>query len=172
MNRPRRPKTPNGAARRWIEAHRSYEGDECLPWPYATYSNGYGHCPGHSGGRVASRAMCFEAHGPPPSPEHEASHKCGNGHKACTNPRHLRWATPKENNADKLLHGTWNGGKRNGQARLTEEQVEQIRKLVGTMSDRRIGDMFGVTRVTILRIRRNIAWRTSSSNIRALGKVG
>jgi hypothetical protein len=63
----------------------------------------------------ATRVMCKLAHGPAPTPKHHAAHSCGKGHEACINPKHLRWATPRENAADAKLHGTFkpppSGGK-------------------------------------------------------------
>jgi hypothetical protein len=58
--------------------------------------------------RRAHRVMCEIAHGPKPAPGFVAAHTCGKGREGCVNPRHLRWASQKENMADKLLHGTSN----------------------------------------------------------------
>lgn len=40
----------------------------------------------------------------------------------------LTWGTYAENEADRKLHGTDNGGEANGQAKLTWEQVREIRR--------------------------------------------
>lgn len=53
-----------------------------------------------------SRAICFELHGPPPTPKHQAAHSCG--FTQCITGGHLRWATPRQNQADRKLHGTAN----------------------------------------------------------------
>lgn len=100
----------NGALQEWIVKHVNYDIDECLPWPFSRYPNGRGqHCH-HKFGPLASRVMCFEAHGPPPTLKHEAAHICGKGHEGCVNPKHLVWKTKKENEADKIKHGTVNNG--------------------------------------------------------------
>lgn len=44
----------------------------------------------------------------------------------------LHWGTHKENEADKIVHGTSNRGERNGKSKLTEEQVGKIRKMYAT----------------------------------------
>src|SRR5437879_1542174 len=97
----------NGAAMAWIVAHVNYQGDDCLPWPFSRL-NGYGRG-GHNGTPFyANRMMCEKAHGPPPTPEHEAAHSCGNGPQGCTNPRHLSWKTPSANQLDRAEHGNPN----------------------------------------------------------------
>jgi hypothetical protein len=51
-----------------------------------------------------ARLVCEEAYGLPPTSKHHAAHAtlsgCVGG--ACVNPDHIRWATPKENQADIL----------------------------------------------------------------------
>jgi hypothetical protein len=84
----------------WIERHTSFEGDECLIYPFKRYVNGYGGTRVDGIETYAHRHMCRKKHGEPPTPEHEAAHKCGNGNLGCINPNHLRWATHAENMAD------------------------------------------------------------------------
>src|SRR5260221_680223 len=97
-----KPQAPWGAIPKWLREYADYSGDECLTWPFARYPDGRANM----NGGYPTRAMCELAYGPAPSPKHEAAHSCGKGHEACVNPRHLRWATPKENAADKKIHGT------------------------------------------------------------------
>jgi hypothetical protein len=93
-------KTGHGAARTFFETVvLAHESDECLLWPFALNYMGYGKL----GGRIVSRLVCRAVYGPPPR-DHEAAHSCTN--KNCVSARHLRWATHKENEADKYLHGT------------------------------------------------------------------
>ncbi len=62
----------------------------------------------------------------------------------------LRYGTRAENEADKVRHGRSNRGERNGQAKLTESQVREIRLLRETgMTHQRIADQFGMERKTI-----------------------
>lgn len=75
------------------------------------------------------RLICSSFHGPAPTPNHHAAHRDGvNTHNW---PSNLKWATPKENEADKLAHGNRARGARHGAARLTQEQVVAIRNTVG-----------------------------------------
>lgn len=131
---------------------------ECIHWPFAHAGNGYGKV--FFGGKwtFAHRVACTLAHGEPPSPKHQASHLCGKGHLGCMNPLHLVWKTPKENNADKIRHGTNNAGSRNGMSRLTTEEVRRIRTMIGHATARDIGKLFGVSPQAIYDIQRGRRW--------------
>lgn len=120
------------ALRRWLNDHKTYCGDECLIWPFRTNPyTGYGHLVINRHEIGAHRAMCILAHGEPPSPKHHAAHLCGKGHTGCVNPMHLRWATPRENSADRIRHGTTNRGEQGGRAKLRQADVLTIRKRLG-----------------------------------------
>jgi hypothetical protein len=112
---------------------------------------------GRKKARVA-RYVCEQANGPPPSPIHEAAHNCGKGHEGCVNPSHLRWATPKENVADTLIHGTRNRGERQGISKLTREQVLRIRSLRYKMTPLEISKIMGVTDGNIRHILAGKTW--------------
>lgn len=71
----------------------------------------------------------------------------------------LRWGTQRENNHDKLIHGTQSRGSNHGIAKLVEEQVAQIKIMLGRgCSERAIGRQFGVKRQTINAIRCGRTW--------------
>lgn len=142
--------TEQGAPLRFLqEAALSYEGADCLIWPYATLPNGYGHLWVDGGDILASRYVCEKAHGPAPSAGHEAAHSCGNGNGGCISPGHLSWKTRAANEADKLLHGTHNRGERHSRAKLTEGQVKEIRALRGTVTGAELAERYGISRWAI-----------------------
>lgn len=147
-------------AQKWLADHASYEGEGCLPWPFHVNGNGRGTVTLNGTAMSAPRAMCTLAHGEPPTPEHETAHDCGKGHEGCIHPKHLRWATSAENAADKIEHGTIVRGEDVNTAKLTEEQVLEIRRLEATVPRKELADMFGVTHGTIWEIqtRRSWAW--------------
>ncbi len=135
-----------------------YRGPDCLQWPFGNNGKGYGVF--HQAGRAIGvhTYVCERIHGPKPSPSHEVAHSCGNGHLLCCSPKHLRWATRAENHADKVVHGTSARGTANPASRLTPDEVRQIRSLVGSMSQRRIGAMFGVGQMTVSHIASRKTW--------------
>lgn len=153
----KRKRVENGAVRLWIVDHLNFDGRDCLIWPF-------NKCP-RSGEALMTvqkstmrptRFICAMIYGPPPTPKHEAAHSCGNGHKACVHPKHLRWATHAENEADKKSHGTAAIGVRHGMSKLSEDAVILIRAADG--SCRTVGEKFGITPTQVSRIRRRLSW--------------
>lgn len=148
--------TPTGEPRRFYEdVVLQYEGDDCLEWPYGLVGNGY---PGLWNGKKSDGVhtiVCEHFHGMRPE-GYQTAHSCGN--KKCCNHKHLRWATPKENNADKVLHGTSQIGETNGNSKLTESKVRKIKKLEGAISQRKIARMFDVSQRTIWMIFNSKSW--------------
>jgi len=101
------------------------------------------------------RLICRSFHGPAPSQKHHAAHRDGvNVHNW---PANLRWATPKENEADKLTHGNRARGDRHGASRLTAEQVISIRASDKTHLE--LATEYGVHPSTIKYAARRKTWR-------------
>lgn len=150
--------TKRGAAREWVEnVALKYDGDECLPWPFQRNNMGYGLVCVDGAKRSAARYVCSRAHGAPPTPAHETAHSCGNGNKACCTKRHLSWKTPKANAADKKIHGTDNDGPRNGNVRLTPDEVRAIKRSTARGVD--LAEQFGISKSRISEIRNGKAWK-------------
>jgi len=151
---------PRGEPLRWLNDHSGYEGDDCLTWPYARNKGKEGVVTFRGRQISASRAMCIIVHGDPPGRDYDAAHSCGNGHLACVTPKHLRWATRKENLADMESHGTKMKGEKSPIAKLTEADVREIRNLRGRFTLDQLGSAFGVNRATIhlIHTRKNWGW--------------
>lgn len=148
-------KLPNGTLRAWIKQHVSYDGAGCLVWPFSLNGDGRPQM----SNAVPCRLMCELVKGPPPTAKHEAAHSCGKGHEACIHPKHLYWATHAENTADKQRHGTIRRGERSPTARLTPDQVRQIKALSGTVPRFRIAQQFDVSDSCVWAIVSGRNWR-------------
>lgn len=149
--------TPRGDCLRFLQDNKDYCGEECLIWPYSGNGTGYGKVRNRGVRKYAHVVMLEMTAGPKPTPKHEAAHSCGN--RSCVNPQHLRWATPSENQRDRLLHGTHSRGERNSQAKLTAEQVLEILELIKEgMAYREIGRLYGVDQAQVSRIKTGGAW--------------
>jgi hypothetical protein len=138
----------------FINDNANHEDDgECLIWPFGRLPSGYGLVRYKGKMMKAHRAMCWEAHGEPPTAKHEAAHSCGRGHLGCVNPKHLRWATTKENQADRIIHGTDCRGEKSPHAVLKSEDVICIRQIYrrGALSYVDLAGTYGVHPSTIRR---------------------
>lgn len=152
-------KTPAGEPERWLRAHVGFEGEGCLIYPYALGAHGYaGNATVAGIWEPAYRQMCRLVHGGPPTPQHQAAHSCGKGDTGCVHPKHLRWATPLENNGDRRVHGTLPQGEDVRASKLTESMVRQIRELAGTMLNKEIAALVGTTAGNVGAIIRRETW--------------
>lgn len=71
----------------------------------------------------------------------------------------LRWGTKRQNECDRVRHGTVLKGERHGRAKLTESEVIQIRKLKGKEQRRTVARRFRVSESTIGFIWDGVTWR-------------
>jgi hypothetical protein len=144
----------------WLKDHSNYTGLECLIWPLCRNAAGYAQVIWNGKQTNAHRVMCEMAHGSPPSPKHQAAHSCGNGKIGCVHPEHLRWATPKENMADQVAHGTRRVGNSVPSSRLNDRDVTSIRtRLANGETHSSIAKKYGVARSTISWIKSGKTWR-------------
>ena len=97
---------------------------------------------------LVHRAVALAFIGPQPPGKPCVTHQDGN--PANNAPINLRWATYKENVADKRRLGE--------HAKLTKEDVERIRALRGVQSTRALAREYGVGPGHISRVQRNILW--------------
>jgi hypothetical protein len=106
----------------------------------------------------AHRLVCMAFHGPPPTPQHEAQHR--DGSRTNNRPENLKWGLPKENAEDREHHGRTARGERAGHARLTAEQVEQIRERVARGELHRVvAASYGLHKASISHIVTRRSWR-------------
>ena len=108
--------------------------------------------------REVHRIVCEAFHGLPTDPALEAAH--GDGDVFNNRPDNLRWATHRENIADKQRHGTQLRGSRMTSAKLTEEQVLTLRRQVLAGEDRRrLANVFGIHKSHVDAIARGDCWK-------------
>jgi len=81
----------------------------------------------------------------------------GDGNKANASLANLRWATPAQNNFDKLAHGTLLKGSKVGSAKLGEAEVKAIR--ADSRSHSLIAKDFSISQSLVSKIKARIVWR-------------
>ena len=96
---------------------------------------------------------------PPPSSKHQAAH--WDGCKLKNHYTNLRWATSKENHADRRRHGTQSRGETHHTAVLIEDEVRLIRRCVKRKekTQRALAEEYGVTPTCIYCVVKRISWR-------------
>lgn len=85
-----------------------------------------------------------------------------NGDPADNRLENLTWGTRSENTYDSIGHGTYvdNRGEKSGNAKLTDENVLEIRRLLALgMAQRNIGRVFSVSHTTVNYINRGKTWK-------------
>ena len=90
-------------------------------------------------------------------------HSCDN--PWCVNPDHLSLGTVQDNHADMVQKRRHPRGETNGGAKLTQEQVDQIREAYqpGVYGYKRLAADFGVTRTQIQNIVRGRKWNQETN---------
>lgn len=83
---------------------------------------------GGEGAQIAVHVLvCHAFHGPAPTPKHEVAH--GDGTRTNNRDDNLRWVTHKQNAQDMVSHGRSSRGIKNPKAKLTPDDVLEIRRL-------------------------------------------
>jgi hypothetical protein len=147
----------HGVSLRERVLHYTNIGDGCWLWSGSSDHNGYGRLNVGDVPMLAHR-LSWEVHrGAIPDGMH-VLHKCDN--PACVNPSHLFLGTHQMNMADKMAkkrhrYGI-SRGEVHGTAKLTEQQVREIRASTGP--SRTVGQKYGVSGRQVREIRARTAW--------------
>lgn len=131
--------------------------DDCIDWPFGKRGDGYGRTYLTGNDEGAHVYVCRLAHGEKPLDKEEVAHTCGR--PICINPKHLRWASGAENQADRILHGTHDRGERNVRSKLTDDAVREIRRLRGVETQLELARRFGVSGPIISKVQTGKTWR-------------
>jgi hypothetical protein len=134
---------------------QSENGDGCLEFDGARKPTGYGNV--WVGGRckIAHR-VAWEMHFGPIDEGLVVMHKCDN--PPCCNINHLLLGTLSDNTRD-MMSKRRDGfrknratGERNGMSKLTKEQVEEIKSLMGKETQEKTAARFNVNQTSVSRI--------------------
>lgn len=117
---------------------------ECWEWTASRNQQGYGKFQGKRAHRVA-----YELIYGPLGRDVLARHKCDN--PSCCNPYHIEPGTYLQNSADAVGRGRTLKGERHPMAKLSDQQVQEIRESNETGAE--LARRFGVSKSTISGIR-------------------
>jgi hypothetical protein len=135
---------------------------ECINHPGGMFPSGYGAKWWLGATRKAHRVAYCQAHGLLPKDIEGIiiRHKCDN--RACINPDHLEPGNHADNMRDMVVWQRSARGVRNSKAKLTPEQVAEIRRLFIPQSTEygsvALSRVYGVSNSTINRIVRGLYW--------------
>lgn len=135
------------------------ESDDCISWPFNKNNMGYGMVRDGKKSALAHRMVCAMKYGPPPSDSHEAAHLCGNGSNGCINPRHLAWKTRRENEYDKIAHGTLAKGESHPCNKYPESLILRIMEMLKTHSRPDVARKLGVKYSLVRDVHDGRRWR-------------
>lgn len=136
----------------WAKVDKS---GDCWVWTSSVDRRGYGLLGGRAPERAAHRLSYRIAYGD--AGERHVLHHCDN--PPCVRPEHLFLGDDADNHADMAWkrRSTW--GERNTHAKLTAEEVREIRRLAADgVLHREIAARFGISRVTVSDIHRRKSW--------------
>lgn len=138
--------------------------DSCWIWTTGKFKDGYGQYWADGRGISAHRYSWMKVYGEIPDGLF-VCHTCDN--PPCVNPLHMFLGTLQENTRDMKVKGRAAKGEQNGNSKLTQTQVEEIRKLytpgkAGYKSEYSVMGLarkYGVGTSTVHSIVRNQIWR-------------
>jgi hypothetical protein len=130
----------------------------CHEWQAGRFRSGYGHFRVGDKSHSASRWLFEHLNGPIPI-DIQVRHKCDN--PPCVNIDHLELGTRLDNSRDMVERGRSLRGERSHTAKLTAEDVLEIRELVarGDQTKTAIARAYGTTRQNVTHIVNSFSWK-------------
>lgn len=130
----------------------------CWEWQKSKNKNGYGQIRlGKT--MVRTHRLSYQLFkGPIPVKMH-VCHSCDN--PSCINPDHLWVGTQKDNMKDMVNKGRSKGvnlGSKNPKSKLTEQQILEIRELIGTIPVKEIAKKYNIGDIVIYNIKNRRLW--------------
>lgn len=144
-------------AKFWTKVDKSFGQDGCWIWNGYRDKKGYGRFSGEGKRTTLAHRFSFSiANGMQPSMN--VLHRCDN--TSCVNPAHLFLGTHADNMIDKVQKNRQTKGEDNGGAKLTTEDIYEIRRQRASgRFFRSIALDFGVTESNIRAIIHGRSWR-------------
>lgn len=133
--------------------------DNCWEWTANSDKDGYGKFKLKDGTQMRAHRFSYELENGPIDKGLFVCHKCDN--RACVNPNHLFLGTPKDNTQDMIKKGRSLSGRQNPAAKLTEEDVREIRKLYSNklLDQPALAGFYGMHQTIISAIVRRQIWK-------------
>lgn len=158
----RRDMTPD-EFRQWFQSKLITTPTGCMEWSGCRFAQGYGVVRMNGKNTKAHRVSLEHQLGRPIQDNMFVLHSCNN--PPCCNPEHLREGTHQENMDDKLRAGRQPRGETNGKAKLTAQQVEEIRANPNRLTQYELADLYGVKRPCIAKIQRGRNWSLHNTQL-------
>lgn len=131
----------------------------CWLWLGGTQSQGYGML-GPRNAKVLASRYAYEKYRGPIPPKLQVLHKCDT--PLCVNPDHLFVGTRRDNMQDASRKGRMHPGEADGMAKLTQQQVDQIRRDASNGIPKvSLARQFNIHRSQISRIVNRRRWKRS-----------
>jgi len=142
------------ADRFWAQVSKT---DGCWVWNGGLNNSGYGTLTFNGQTELAHRAAWLLTSSEPITDC--VLHHCDN--RRCVRPEHLFLGSRADNNADKMQKGRHRSlhGEQNRNSKLTQSQIDDIRRLRGTYLQRELAMIFGTSQVNISNILRGKTWK-------------
>lgn len=147
----------------WFNSNLITTSNGCREWTGCRSVQGYGFVR-INGKNIKTHRVSFEhSVGCPIRDGMFILHSCNN--PPCCNPDHLREGTHQDNMDDKLNSGRQPRGEANGRAKLTQQDVDEIRANPNKLTQYQLADLYGVKRPCIAKIQRGKIWSLQTPQI-------
>lgn len=139
--------------------------DGCWLWTAAQSTGGYGKFGEYSGSSVKTwnaHRLAWVLTSGPIAPGLEVCHRCNV--KLCVRPDHLYLAEHRQNSADAARDGLYAVGERHPDAKLTNSDVAELRRLYAAgHTTVELGRRFGIHSVQVSVVARGNGWKRAPS---------